>query len=132
MFKECGCHYRDHMHIKYLQHLRTKLLDDPKIVEVTTRLERTDDKKAAIEQMIVTLERRVEDQRAEQNIISQYSAQLATFLIRNSIMAYNDAFEDYANICIREEKRIAAVTNDDRKLKGLEVCEKLTNYHKIP
>jgi len=50
---------------------------------------------------------------------------LASFLKRNAIMTYNDAIEEYVLLSINDEKRIAAVTNDYRKVEGLEVGKKL-------
>jgi hypothetical protein len=110
------------MHIRYLQHLRTKLVDDDQqIAGVMAKLDKTHDKKAAVEDMIILLEKRVDDQHAEQAIISKCSAKLSMFLKRHAIMTYNDAIEEYVQMSIDEEKRIAAVSGDNRKVEGLEV-----------
>jgi hypothetical protein len=110
------------MHIRYLQHLRTKLVDDDQqIAGVMAQLEKTHDKKAAVEAMIILLEKRVDDQHAEQAIINKHSAKLSTFLKRHAIMAYNDAIEEYVLMSINDEKLIANVTGDNRKVEGLEV-----------
>jgi uncharacterized small protein (DUF1192 family) len=102
--------------------MKTKLVDDDqKIARIVAELEKTQNKKAAAEEMIVLLEKRVDDQRLEQAIISKYSAKLSNFLKRHAIMTYNDAIEEYVLMSIDEEKRIAAVSGDIRKVEGLEV-----------
>jgi hypothetical protein len=71
--------------------------------------------------MINQLTKRIDELRAEQAIISKNSAKLSTFLKRHAIMTYNDAIEEYVLMSIKDEKRIAAVTQDSRKVEGLEV-----------
>jgi hypothetical protein len=49
------------------------------------------------------------------------STKYSLFLKRHAIMTYNDAIEEYVLMLIDEEKRLVAVSGDNRKLAGLEV-----------
>ncbi|PKC09328.1 hypothetical protein RhiirA5_415794 [Rhizophagus irregularis] len=93
-------------------------------VELLISAKRSDQEK---KKAIIEVHQRMDNQlREEQEKIKEISLKFAQFLRQNAIAAYNDAYADYLDLHIKEEKtkRDANPSHyDDRVLKGLETTK---------
>lgn len=115
-----------HMHIWFEQEEKSEDVDDE---EVKKMIKNNTNKKAIQRKAIDNAQKRVKELEAEQAIINNIAARVGTFLKKNSIVAINDAVQEYLKLLIREAKREANETDQDyRRVKGLEV---INYYQKI-
>ncbi|RGB27690.1 hypothetical protein C1646_657927 [Rhizophagus diaphanus] len=117
--KFCGCSWNKHMHITYENKYIVNDVMDRK-VELLISAKRSDQEK---KEAIIEVHQRMDNQlRKEQEKIKEISFKFAQFLRQNAIAAYNDAYADYLDLQIKEEKikRDANPSHyDDRVLRGL-------------
>ncbi|RIA81662.1 hypothetical protein C1645_789946 [Glomus cerebriforme] len=118
--KVCGCHWNKHMHVTYEnKYVINDIVD--KNVELQITIKKTDQeiKKAIVNEH----QKRIDQLQQEQQKINEVSFRFAQFLRQNAIAAFNDAYADYLDLFIKEEK-IKKSANpsyyDERILKGLE------------
>ncbi|RGB22399.1 hypothetical protein C1646_776149 [Rhizophagus diaphanus] len=126
--KVCGCHWDKHMHITYEnKYIFNKIIDKNIENQISEKKSDQELKREIIEEY----QRRVDQQRKEQEEIQEISLKFAQFLRQNAIAAYNDAYVDYLDLFIKGEKiKKNANPNhyDDRILRGLETTR--DNYLK--
>ncbi|CAG8461512.1 689_t:CDS:2 [Ambispora leptoticha] len=98
----CKCHWSKHMHIRYETKTVIKNILDPKIkkqiYENKTDQER---KQAIVEQSEVRCQQLEKEKETMEKIIQK----LAQFLRENAIIPFNDAYVDYLDLTIIEEKQ---------------------------
>ncbi|RIA87173.1 hypothetical protein C1645_714063 [Glomus cerebriforme] len=124
--KKCGCLWDKHMHITYEnKQVTKKIIDQNVVLQISKKQSDQETKKAIIEEY----QTKVEQLQNEQKIINEISIKFAQFLRQNAIAAFNDAYADYLDHFINEEKikKSADPSHyDDDILKGLENTKK--NY----
>jgi hypothetical protein len=99
--KFCGCSWNKHMHITYENKYIVNDVMDRK-VELLISAKRSDQEK---KEAIIEVHQRMDNQlREEQEKIKEISLKFAQFLRQNAIAAYNDAYADYLDLHIKEEK----------------------------
>ncbi|GBC01566.1 hypothetical protein RclHR1_04230011 [Rhizophagus clarus] len=119
--KVCGCHWNKHMHITYEnRYIINDIIDENVELQISGTRSDQETKRAIIEEH----QRRGDQLRKEQTEIKEISLKFAQFLRQNAIAAFNDAYADYLDLFINEEKikRNANSSNyDDRILEGLKI-----------
>ncbi|CAG8546467.1 uncharacterized protein OCT59_002347 [Rhizophagus irregularis] len=122
--KECGCERNKHMHISYEnKQIINNIVNEDVNSEILKNKSDQDAKKA----MIKECEERLTQLKGEQNIINEISIKFAQFLRQNAIASFNDAYAEYLDLFVNEEKikKSADPRNyDDEILKGLEDTKK--------
>ncbi|GES75094.1 P-loop containing nucleoside triphosphate hydrolase [Rhizophagus clarus] len=123
---KCGCQWDKHMHITYEnKQITTKIIDQNVVKQISKKKSDQETKRAIIEDY----QARVNQLQKEQHIINEISLKFAQFLRQNAIAAFNDAYADYLDHFINEEKikKSADPNNyDEEILKGLEATKR--NY----
>ncbi|CAB4492071.1 unnamed protein product [Rhizophagus irregularis] len=123
---KCGCQWEKHMHITYENKQVTKRIIDQNVVLLISKKKSDQETKRAI---IEDYQTRVNQLQKEQHTINEISLKFAQFLRQNAIAAFNDAYADYLDHFIGEEKIKKSVdpnNYDDEILKGLETTKR--NY----
>ncbi|RIA81664.1 hypothetical protein C1645_547454 [Glomus cerebriforme] len=120
----CGCQWDKHMHITYEnKQVIKRIIDQNVVLQISKKQSDQETKRAIIE----GYQFKVEQLQNEQKTINEISLKFAQFLRQNAIAAFNDAYADYLNHFINEEKikRSADPVNyDDDILNGLEETKK--------
>ncbi len=120
----CGCQWYDHMHITYeTKQITKKIIDENVKSQISKKKSDQETKRAIIEEY----QARVNQLQKEQRTINEISLKFAQFLRQNAIAAFNDAYADYLDHFINEEKiKKSADPNryDDEILKGLEATKR--------
>ncbi|POG58249.1 hypothetical protein GLOIN_2v1732398 [Rhizophagus irregularis DAOM 181602=DAOM 197198] len=120
----CDCKWDKHMHITY-ENVKVvkKIVDQNVELQISKKKSDQETKKAIIEDY----QERVNQLQTEQHTINEISLKFAQFLRQNAIAAFNDAYADYLDHFINEEKiKKSADPNryDDEILKGLEATKR--------
>ncbi|PKC66011.1 hypothetical protein RhiirA1_513175 [Rhizophagus irregularis] len=120
----CDCKWDKHMHITY-ENVKVvkKIVDQNVELQISKKKSDQEIKKAIIEDY----QKRVNQLQTEQHTINEISLKFAQFLRQNAIAAFNDAYADYLDHFINEEKiKKSADPNryDDEILKGLEATKR--------
>ncbi|PKY41532.1 hypothetical protein RhiirA4_441362 [Rhizophagus irregularis] len=122
--KKCGCQWEKHMHITYEnKQVITKIIDQNVVLQISKKKSDQETKRKIIEDY----QARVNQLQEEQHTINKISLKFAQFLRQNAIAAFNDAYADYLDHFIGEEKiKKSADPNryDDEILKGLEATKR--------
>ncbi|RIA87174.1 hypothetical protein C1645_878195 [Glomus cerebriforme] len=122
--KKCGCKWDKHMRITYENKQIIKKIIDQNVESQISKKQSDQETKRAI---IEGYQFKVEQLQNEQKIINEISIKFAQFLRQNAIAAFNDAYADYLDHFIIEEKIKKSVDPnhyDDEILKGLENMKK--------
>ncbi|PKY56562.1 hypothetical protein RhiirA4_284637, partial [Rhizophagus irregularis] len=99
--KECGCERNKHMHISYEnKQITYNIVNEDVNSEILKNKSDQDAKKA----MIKECEERLTQLKGEQNIINEISIKFAQFLRQNAIASFNDAYAEYLDLFVNEEK----------------------------
>ncbi|CAG8458434.1 11227_t:CDS:1, partial [Ambispora gerdemannii] len=101
--KVCKCHWSKHMFINYENKIVIKNIFDPKIKKQISENKTYQEKKQAILEQFEA--RRIQLEK-EKEIIEGISLKFAQFLRENALAPFNDAYADYLDLFINEEKRI--------------------------
>ncbi|RGB32327.1 hypothetical protein C1646_743944 [Rhizophagus diaphanus] len=122
--KVCDCKWDKHMHITY-ENVKVvkKIVDQNVELQISKKKSDQETKKAIIEDY----QKWVNQLQTEQHTINKISLKFAQFLRQNAIAAFNDAYADYLDHFINEEKiKKSADPNryDDEILKGLEATKR--------
>jgi GTPase SAR1 family protein len=121
----CGCKWDKHMHITYENKQVTKKIIDQNVVLQISKKKSDQETKIAI---IEDYQRRVNQLQIEQHTINEISLKFAQFLRQNAIAAFNDAYADYLDHFIIEEKIKKSADpsryDDDEIFKGLEATKR--------
>ncbi|XP_041461184.1 uncharacterized protein LOC121412439 [Lytechinus variegatus] len=97
----CQHSYKEHMHITYdLVKTETEFLS-PKIQSEINRIR---NKKSKIQTMIHEINNKIEELKVEEKIIMETAAKFGSFLKSNALIPYNDAVDDYLDMCIKQEE----------------------------
>nr|XP_054761934.1 uncharacterized protein LOC129268410 [Lytechinus pictus] len=97
----CTHSYQQHMHLTYdLQITEKEFLSNDTQKQINT----IRDFKAKKEAFINEINNKVEELKREQKIIMVTGAKFGSFLKANAIITYNDAVEEYLEMCIKQEK----------------------------
>ncbi|GES75092.1 P-loop containing nucleoside triphosphate hydrolase [Rhizophagus clarus] len=120
----CDCKWDKHMHITYENiQVTKKIIDKNVVLQISKKKSDQETKRAIIEDY----QKRVNQLQKEQRTINEISLKFAQFLRQNAIAAFNDAYADYLDHFINEEKiKKSADPNryDDEILKGLEATKR--------
>jgi GTPase SAR1 family protein len=120
----CGCKWDKHMHITYENDQVTKNIKDQNVeLQISKKKSDQETKRAIIEEY----QARVDQLQIEQHTINEISLKFAQFLRQNAIAAFNDAYADYLDHFINEEKIKKSADPsryDDEILKGLEATKR--------
>ncbi|PKY51376.1 hypothetical protein RhiirA4_446799 [Rhizophagus irregularis] len=123
--KKCHCQWDKHMHITYEnKQVITKIVDQNVKLQISKKKSDQETKRAIIEEY----QTRVNQLQTEQHTINEISLKFAQFLRQNAIAAFNDAYADYLDHFINEEKikKSADPNNYDGEiLKGLETTKRI-------
>ncbi|CAG2166575.1 unnamed protein product [Oppiella nova] len=99
---KCKHSYQSHLHINYETRLVNKQVrDETKYQRITTAQEASEAQQA----QIMELEVKIKELTDENTIITKCMAKFACFLKNNALTPFNDAFEDYVNLLIANEKQ---------------------------
>ncbi|XP_063960606.1 uncharacterized protein LOC129268408 [Lytechinus pictus] len=99
--RSCTHSYQHHMHLTYEIQLKEKeFLSTQAQQQINTIC----DSKAKKEAFIKEINKKVEELKAEQKIIMATGAKFGSFLKANALITYNDAVEEYLEMCIKQEK----------------------------
>lgn len=109
------------MNTRNNQIIRHRYIENP---EVSKLLNEKKNAKAAIELAIAGIGETISKFKAEEQKINEIAARFGAFLKRHAIMPYNDSFEAYVEMAIRDAESDAEKTKDNRKLDGLKVIFK--------
>ncbi|RIA85229.1 hypothetical protein C1645_782329, partial [Glomus cerebriforme] len=116
--KVCGCHWKKHMHITYEnKHVSHIIKDENVESQISENMSDQEIKKAIVKEY-----QKMRDQlQKEQQKINEISLKFAQFLRQNAIAAFNDAYADYLDHFIEEEKvkKSADPSYDESILEGL-------------
>ncbi|CAG8469143.1 12020_t:CDS:1 [Ambispora leptoticha] len=99
----CGCHWSKHMHIRYENKTVMKNFLDPKINKQIYENKTDQERKQA---MLEQCEARRQQLEKEKEKIEEINLKFARFLRENAITPFNDAYVDYLELFIAEEKRL--------------------------
>ena len=125
---KCGCCWNKHMHIAYENEIIAKRIVDQNVkLQISKKQSDQETKKAIIKEFQI----RVNQLQKEQQKINKISLKFAQFLRQNAIAAFNDAYADYFDHFINEEKIMKyadPINYDEEIIKGLETTKK--NYLK--
>lgn len=97
----CKCNWSKHMHITYENKKIAKNAIDE---NVKLQISKMNSDQEAQKEVIKLLEAKVTQLKIEQIKINETSIKFAQFLRQNSIAAYNDAYAEYLDHFIKEEK----------------------------
>ncbi|CAG2170222.1 unnamed protein product [Oppiella nova] len=98
----CGHSYQTHLHINYeTKIVKKQVRDESKYERITTNKEMS----LAQEKQIKKLEIKIEELSKETHIITKAMAKFACFLKNNALTPFNDAFEDYVKVIIKNEEQ---------------------------
>jgi energy-coupling factor transporter ATP-binding protein EcfA2 len=101
MCKVCQCSWEHHMHIRYI--VKKALINvkdsivDQNLTENRSAQQKLDDFRKSLENRITQLQK-------ESDVISNVCAQFARFLRCSAIAPFNDAYAEYINFLINQEK----------------------------
>ena len=113
--KKCGHDYRLHMHITYTADVVEKEYLSPEVQKTIENKAGLKKKKTAL---IGELENRTKELEEEKKEIYECASFFGAFLKENALIPYNDAFGEYLDMQIREE-RVKKI-RDDKKIEQLE------------
>ena len=114
--RKCNCMWDVHMHITYKQvRVNAEYMD--KAVEELLNSNKS--KREAIEAFIKVLNKRMDEFKGEQAIITQSSAKFARFLKEYALVFYNDALGEYLYHLINEEEQKVAIGGNRTSLDHL-------------
>ncbi|XP_041472269.1 uncharacterized protein LOC121421583 [Lytechinus variegatus] len=97
----CTHSYQQHMHLTYEIQLKEKEFLSTQAQQQLNAIHDTKTKKEAF---INEINKKVEELKAEQKIIMATGAKFGSFLKANALITYNDAVEEYLEMCIKQEK----------------------------
>lgn len=115
------------MHINYSQVQIEKLVENKGVQD---QIAQNRNNKAVIEETIRNLRDKVKKYQQEQDEIMKTSAIFGTFLKNESMIEYNDAYEEYIKYLIRNEKNKTA-DPDQEKIHRLEEMMKTYAANKL-
>ncbi len=120
------CNYTLHMHITYTTTLVEKefLSDDAQ-----KKIDQKSSLKAKREELIAELERNIKELEDEKKFIYECASFFGVFLKENALIAYNDSFNEYLDMLIKEEEAKEDVIRNDRRIMQLK-RDKQTYEHK--
>ncbi|CAG2172005.1 unnamed protein product [Oppiella nova] len=99
---ECKHSYQSHLHINYETRIvNTKVRDESKFELITTTQQAT----VAQQDQMEKIQVKIDELTKENNVITKCMAKFACFLKDNALTPFNDAFEDYVNVIIENEKQ---------------------------
>jgi hypothetical protein len=108
--QKCGCSWNMHMHITYnINPVLKKIVDENMAIQLSYK--KSVKEKLEIINAVITS--KIEKLRNEENVIIEISAKFAFFIKTNAIVPFNDAIEDYLNLCIQEEQTKQKFNNED-------------------
>ncbi|CAI2171856.1 14214_t:CDS:10 [Funneliformis geosporum] len=99
--KKCGCIWDKHMHISYENRHVIKHIVDLNIENQIKETKSFQEKKKAI---IEDKQKRIDQLKNEQQIITDINVQFAQFLRQSAIAIFNNAYADYLDHFIEQEK----------------------------
>ncbi|XP_055341853.1 uncharacterized protein LOC129590576 [Paramacrobiotus metropolitanus] len=104
--EHCGCIWEKHMHITYEVHEVEKRTVDE---NVRRMLQQKNGQIAAVQTMLLDIEKRKNDLKSEEKEIRRVSVRFGYFLKENAMLPYNDAMEEYLRYLISAEREKIAV-----------------------
>lgn len=116
--KRCGCSWEHHLHINFTQVKKPKVFKNT-LIEST--LFEKKDAFGAQQRMIEDCKQKLTELLNEQDVIKSISIRFATYLKQNAILPYNDLFEKYAELCIKNEQKCVR-QGKSTKLENLKRC----------
>ena len=114
---QCGHHYTKHMHITYDTKIFAVEFLDKTVQEQIYQKKSAKEQKEAFKRAIETKNTELME---EEKIIMKTSAKYGSFLKANAIIPYNDAVEDYLDMCIDQERNKAREIRNDALLSTME------------
>ena len=111
--RECGHDYRFHMHITYTTTLVEKEFLSKGVQNIITE---KSDLKSQKEAFVAELERSMKELEKENEFIYESASFFGVFLKENALIAYNDSFNEYLDMLIREEEGKKKEIRDDQKI----------------
>ncbi|RGB27693.1 hypothetical protein C1646_819606 [Rhizophagus diaphanus] len=121
--KVCGCHWDKHMHVTYeIMYKYNDIIDENVELQISEKKSDQENKKA----VIVVHQNRIDQLKKEREEIKEISLKFTQFSRQNAIAAYNDAYVDYLDLCIKEEKIKRNANSrhyDERILRGIEATK---------
>ena len=97
--KECGCHWKVHMHI-YKETEKINVHKENQNVKNTIKTK--EDGRLAIEKLMKELNQEMEEREEEGRIISESIAKFSYFLQEHALTPFNDAYSDYIKQLIKK------------------------------
>ncbi|XP_041471857.1 uncharacterized protein LOC121421261 [Lytechinus variegatus] len=97
----CEHSYKQHMHVTYEIMITER---DFLSIQSQDQINTIQDTKSKKEAFINEINKKVEELKAEQDIIMATGAKFGSFLKANALITYNDAVEEYLEMCIKQEK----------------------------
>ncbi|XP_063960604.1 uncharacterized protein LOC129268891 [Lytechinus pictus] len=97
----CRHSYKQHMHVTY-----DVMITEREFLSIQSQdqINTIQDTKSKKEAFIYEINKKVEELKAEQEIIMTIGAKFGSFLKANALITYNDAVEEYLEMCIKQEK----------------------------
>ncbi len=99
--KECGHHYRFHMHITVIT---TKIEKEYLSLAAQRNIMEKTDLKSQKEALIEELNKEMKELKEEKEVIFKCASFFGVFLKENAMIAYNDSFSEYLDMLIRDEE----------------------------
>nr|XP_054761542.1 uncharacterized protein LOC129267961 [Lytechinus pictus] len=97
----CTHSYQQHMHVTYhIMITEREFLSMQSQYQINT----IQDTKSKKEAFIKEINKKVEELKAEQEIIMATAAKFGSFLKANALITHNDAVDEYLDMCIKQEK----------------------------
>lgn len=114
---KCGHDFKVHMHITYT----TKIVETEFLShEAQRNIREKGSVKEQKEEFLRILENKISDLERERIIIMESAAKFATFMMNNSLIPYNDSFNDYLDMLINDEQSKPGEIRDRQKIANLQ------------
>ncbi|KAK0656595.1 hypothetical protein B0T16DRAFT_315380 [Cercophora newfieldiana] len=137
MCRQCGHHWRNHLHVMYELEPYTTTMTDPAIQK---QLNSNANDARVREQALTSIKKLIAEYQQEHDQVQRAAALFGAYLKAKSIATHNDATAEYLEGMIRLETEVSAVSGDKTRLDALrqdlryheELVLALTQGDKLP
>ncbi|KAJ3655988.1 hypothetical protein Zmor_015094 [Zophobas morio] len=120
--QQCGCHWKLHMHIyKETEKVQTQQEDQ----HVKNQIQTKQDARVQIQKLMKDINTRMTELEAESETISKIVAKFSYFLQEHALTPFNDAYSDYIEQLLKNERYLGKFADQDVITK----LEKLLTRH---
>ncbi|XP_063961104.1 uncharacterized protein LOC135155559 [Lytechinus pictus] len=122
--RECKHNYKQHMHLTYEIVITEKEFLSSKVQHQINKIRDTKSRRQA---MVDEINKKVKELKEEQEIIMETGAKFGSFLRANALITYNDAVDEYLEMCIKQEKAKPVRFQKEGVLQNLETTKREYN-----